>query len=103
MSWSHTSERVGKAGATSAMRINGTSPGLDNGILTAPQLKRAGDILDAMSPQERAQVQALLDQAGSEAQRAYILKALAAGHSVAEVSGFATTIRGGSSELSRKP
>ena len=74
--------------------IDGKSPALDNGILTARQLKRAGDILDSLSPQERAQVQALLDQAGSEAPRAYILKALAAGHSVAEVAGFANTIRG---------
>jgi len=66
----------------------------DNGILSTAQLRRAGDLMDALSPQDRQALQAVLDRAGSEAERAYLLKALAAGHSVAEISAFADQIRG---------
>jgi hypothetical protein len=73
--------------------ISGTADE-DNGILTTAQLRRAGDLMDALSPQEREELQALLQGAGSDSEPAYILKALAAGHSIAEITAFAGQIRG---------
>jgi hypothetical protein len=66
----------------------------ENGILTTAQLARAADRLGELSDADRARMQALLDNAGSEAERAYLLKALAAGHPVASVEQFGALIHG---------
>jgi uncharacterized protein YukE len=66
----------------------------ENGILTTAQLKLASQKLDALSDADRATMQQLLDGAGSEAERAYLMKALAAGHSVDDIAKFDTLIHG---------
>ena len=78
-------ERVGIAGVGDAY---------DDAALTTAQMARAGEMLDAMPAAERARVRELLGQAGSTTERAYLLKAVAAGHSGAELERFARTIRG---------
>ncbi len=67
---------------------------LDNGILTTAQLQAIADKMGALSDADRARLQGLLDAAGSEAERAYLLKALAAGHSVTEIEAFGKVIHG---------
>ncbi|MFD0821827.1 hypothetical protein ACFQ0D_26725, partial [Micromonospora zhanjiangensis] len=66
----------------------------DNGILSTAQLRRAGDLLDALPPAERQRFDELLARAGSSVERAYLMKALAAGHGVEEIDSFADRIRG---------
>jgi hypothetical protein len=66
----------------------------DDGVLSPAQLARATQALDGLSPQDYATMQALLAAAGSDKERAYLLKALAAGHPVGEVQRFAGMIRG---------
>jgi hypothetical protein len=70
----------------------------DIGVLSPAQLARATQALDRLSPRDYAAMQALLAAAGSDKERAYILKALAAGHSVGDVEKFAGEIRGRSSD-----
>ncbi|HZM74754.1 MAG TPA: hypothetical protein VFC19_03455 [Candidatus Limnocylindrales bacterium] len=83
--------------ASGAVRLAGT------GILTAIQLKRAAANLDALSTSDAARMRALLDDAVTEAERAYLLKAMAAGHSVDAIVSFAGTIHGqGSVWLDRR-
>ncbi|WP_436498959.1 hypothetical protein [Actinokineospora sp. HUAS TT18] len=72
----------------------GFSPGADNGILNAAQLAKIGQLLGSMSPEDRARFEDLLARAGSDTERAWILKGLTAGHGVNELSGFADKIRG---------
>jgi hypothetical protein len=75
--------------------FDGTRPiPFDSGVLTPAQMQRATQILAGMSPQDYAKVQQLLAAAGSDKERAYILKAVAAGHPVAEIGQFAGQIRG---------
>jgi uncharacterized protein YukE len=74
--------------------VDGVGDGFDDGILTPAQLERAGEKMDALSPSDRAKLQELLNAAGSDEQRAWILKGLAAGHGVAELTPFAEKIRG---------
>jgi hypothetical protein len=69
-------------------------PGNGNTILNAAQLDRATKLMAALSPQDRKALDAALAATRSPAEEAYILKALLAGHSVAEVTGFADAIRG---------
>ena len=78
-------ERVGIAGVGDAY---------DDAALTTAQMARAGEMLGGMPAAERARVQELLGQAGSTTERAYLLKAVAAGHSGAELERFARTILG---------
>ncbi|GGO74988.1 hypothetical protein [Nonomuraea cavernae] len=66
----------------------------DDGTLSTAQLARAADRMDALSDADRARLLHLLDQAASETERAYLMKALAAGHSVDDISTFAGLIRG---------
>ncbi|MFI7706702.1 hypothetical protein [Nonomuraea sp. NPDC049480] len=66
----------------------------ENGILTTTQLAQAASKMDALSEADRAHMQRLLDSAGSEAERAYLMKALAAGHSVDDIAKFASLIHG---------
>ncbi|MCX4751354.1 peptidoglycan-binding protein [Kitasatospora sp. NBC_01287] len=59
-----------------------------NGILSANDATRAGQFMDRMNPQDRASFDALLANARSPQERAYLLKTLAAGHGVAEITSF---------------
>jgi hypothetical protein len=72
----------------------GTTGPYDAGVLSPAQLARATQALGRLSPEDYARMQALLAAAGSDKERAYLLKALAAGHSIAEVTAFAGMIRG---------
>lgn len=74
----------------------------ENGILTSAQLARVGEQMDRLSEADRARMQALLEGAGSEHERAYLMKALAAGNSVDQIAAFATVIHGKSDEWLRK-
>ena len=60
---------------------------------TIPQ-GRADEKLDKLPPEDKQKVQALLDGAKSEKEKGYITKALAAGHTPAELEEFAKTIAG---------
>ena len=68
--------------------VDAGGPAAVNAILTANDATRAGQFMDKMNPQDRAQFDALLAGARSPQERAYLLKTLAAGHSVAEVASF---------------
>jgi hypothetical protein len=59
-----------------------------NAILTANDATRAGDRLDALSEQDRARMDQMLDNAKSPQEKAYLLKALAAGHNVGDIEDF---------------
>lgn len=74
--------------------IDGVGDGFDDGVLTPSQLERAGEKLSALSPADRAKFDELLAQAGSDLERAWLLKGLAAGHNVTEMTTFAASIRG---------
>lgn len=60
----------------------------ENEILTAADLQRSGTYLDRMSADDRREVDTMLDGAKSPQERAYVMKAIATGHDVAEVRGF---------------
>ena len=64
------------------------------GILATIQLKRAAARLDALSTTDTARMRALLDAAATENEKAYLLKALAAGHSLDAIESFAAAIHG---------
>jgi hypothetical protein len=71
--------------------INGTS------LLGPGQLARLEKLMAAMSPADQARLAAVLRAAKSPLEQAYVLKALAAGHSLSQVITFAGEIRGQSS------
>jgi hypothetical protein len=79
-----STQRLQLAGAADAM----------GAVLTASDSTRAAARLEEMSPPQRAEFQDLLDAAGSGLERAWITKALAVGHGVAALTGFAEAIRG---------
>ena len=60
----------------------------DDGILSTAQLTRVGVALESLPPADRATINSLLADARSDVERAYLLKAVIAGHSVAEISVF---------------
>jgi hypothetical protein len=64
-----------------------------SGLLAVAQLSRLAEIMAAMTPAERARLDAVLSQNSTLAQ-AYILKALAAGNPLSRVITFAGQIRG---------
>ncbi|HEX4812304.1 MAG TPA: hypothetical protein VFV66_06075 [Nonomuraea sp.] len=66
----------------------------ESGILSKAQLAQAAEKMDGLSPEDRARLQKLLDGAGSETERAYLMKALAAGHSIDDLVTFAGIIHG---------
>ncbi len=68
--------------------------GYDDGVLTSGQLTGAGTALAALARPDRARFDDLLARACSDTERAWLLKALTAGHGLAELSGFAETVRG---------
>jgi hypothetical protein len=63
-------------------------------ILSSSDAERAAAALEAMSPEERREFNELLDAAGSDLERAWLLKALAAGNDLAAVTAFGNEIRG---------
>jgi hypothetical protein len=73
--------------AADATRVAGT------GILTTIQLKRAAAAWDALSTQDSVRMRELLAGA-AENEKAYLLKALAAGHQLDAVERFADIIHG---------
>lgn len=73
----------------------------DGGILTTAQLRRAADRFDALSTQDRTRMRELLDAAAGDAEKAYLLKALAAGHPLGAIDRFAALIHGRSEEWLR--
>ncbi|MGW5678017.1 peptidoglycan-binding protein [Streptomyces sp. NPDC003860] len=73
-----------------------------NEILSASDLTRAGSRLEQLSDQDKAAVERLLAQAATPEQRAYLLKALAAGNSVPDLHAFHGKIHGHSPEWLRE-
>ncbi|MGY0024964.1 peptidoglycan-binding protein [Streptomyces sp. YJ-C3] len=65
-----------------------------NEILTANDLERSGRAMENMSPAERARMERLLADATSPQEKAYLMKALAAGYGVDEVEDFGGKIHG---------
>ncbi|MES4906645.1 MULTISPECIES: peptidoglycan-binding protein [unclassified Streptomyces] len=65
-----------------------------NEILTANELKRSSEFMDKMSAHDKAEFDRLLSAAKSPQERAYLMKALAAGHDVREIDRFAQQIHG---------
>ena len=80
--------------AAKVVSVAGMGDGYDDGILTTAQLADAGKKMAAMSPEDRAKFDQLLANAGSDTERAWLLKGLSAGHNVTELSAFADKIRG---------
>ncbi|KOG36977.1 peptidoglycan-binding protein [Streptomyces resistomycificus] len=73
-----------------------------NEILSANDLERSGQAMERMSPAERARVEKLLAEAATPQEKAYLMKALAAGYSVDEVSDFGGKIHGKDEEWLRE-
>jgi tetratricopeptide (TPR) repeat protein len=76
----------------------GTAAGLtitaDGNILGITQANRARTRLAALSPGDRSVFTSLTRQAASDAERLYLYKALASGHSIRTIETFANRIRG---------
>lgn len=66
----------------------------DNLILSESEAQRAAQRLDGLSDADRKRMEDLLTHAKSPQERAYLMKTLAAGHSVDEVSKFGELIHG---------
>jgi hypothetical protein len=62
-------------------------------VLTASNAERAAAALHALTPANRRAFHGLLDAAGSDRERAWLLKALAAGNDLAALTGFGEQIR----------
>ncbi|MER6025051.1 peptidoglycan-binding protein [Streptomyces sp. NPDC001851] len=73
-----------------------------NEILTAHDLDRAGRRMDGLSAADRAAMDRMLAGSDSPQERAYLMKALAAGHSVAEIEQFQGKIQGHDPEWLRR-
>ncbi|WP_158845576.1 hypothetical protein [Streptomyces sp. NRRL WC-3742] len=65
----------------------------DTTLLTPNDVTRAGQFMDRMTEAERARLDALLADTKSPAERAYLMKALAAGHDYEEIKAFDDRIR----------
>ncbi|MEU6508698.1 peptidoglycan-binding protein [Streptomyces sp. NPDC046942] len=65
-----------------------------NEILTANDLERSGRAMDQLSPADRARMDQLLAGAKTPQEKAYLMKALAAGHSVDDIQTFDGKIHG---------
>jgi hypothetical protein len=74
--------------ATKLELIEAAMPGNGGEILTPSDLSRVGQRLAKMSAADQAAYQTLLAGAKSEEERAYITKAVAAGHTMKEVAAF---------------
>lgn len=64
------------------------------GVIGARMAARVPGAITALNDADYTTFRGLLTNASSDAERAFIAKALASGHTVAEVSTFATTIKG---------
>jgi hypothetical protein len=73
-----------------------------NEILTANDLERSGRAMEKLAPAERARMEKLLADAATPQERAYLMKALAAGYSVDEVETFGGKIHGKDEEWLRE-
>ena len=67
---------------------------VDSTILSQQQATRVATLRANLSDADRSRLDALLAAAATPTERAYLLKAFAAGHSVAEVVAFAQKIHG---------
>ncbi|MFF4378070.1 peptidoglycan-binding protein [Kitasatospora sp. NPDC001547] len=65
-----------------------------NELLTANDMKRSGEYLDKMNEKDRADFEKLLADSKSPQERAYLMKALAAGHNMDEIRTFQGKIHG---------
>ncbi|MEV5874302.1 peptidoglycan-binding protein [Streptomyces sp. NPDC052101] len=65
-----------------------------NEILSANDLERSGRAMDRLSPADRARMDQLLAGAGTPQEKAYLMKALAAGHGVDDIQTFDGKIHG---------
>jgi hypothetical protein len=79
--------------AVLADQMNGSGE-WDGGILSDAQLQRATAQLAKLSPADQKKLITLMRNAKSDTERAYILKAFAAGHPVSDVTKFAGLIHG---------
>ncbi|MFJ1756877.1 peptidoglycan-binding protein [Kitasatospora sp. NPDC088134] len=89
--------RMTGGGLSAADRLVLTDPaalGDRNRILSADDAERAGRFLDRMDPADRDRTTALLAAAASPTERAYLTKALAAGHTADELAAFDGQIHG---------
>jgi hypothetical protein len=64
------------------------------GVIEARMVSRVPGAVSALADPDYIALRALLANAGSDTERAFILKALASGHTLAEVTTFAGTIKG---------
>ncbi|MEU8926566.1 peptidoglycan-binding protein [Kitasatospora sp. NPDC048545] len=72
-----------------------------NELLTANDMNRSGEYLNKMNDKDRADFEKLLAASGSPQERAYLMKALAAGHSLDEIRTFQNKIHGKTPEWLR--
>lgn len=80
--------------AAQYVSVPGIGDGYDDGILTVAQLRAAGRARARLRGAQRAAFTALFDRAGLDLERAWLCKALAAGHGLDELDRFAARIRG---------
>ncbi|MET8246151.1 peptidoglycan-binding protein [Streptomyces sp. NPDC005202] len=73
-----------------------------NEILSANDLQRADRRMDQLNAADEAAMERMLAQASTPQERAYLMKALAAGHSVKEIEQFQGKIHGKSPEWLRE-
>ncbi|MFD7707737.1 peptidoglycan-binding protein [Streptomyces sp. NPDC059785] len=73
--------------------VAGTATEL-NEILSADDMQRASQRLDGLNAKDERAVEKMLAGASSPQERAYLMKALAAGHSVADIEKFRSKIHG---------
>ncbi|MFI6445651.1 WXG100 family type VII secretion target [Kitasatospora sp. NPDC050543] len=65
-----------------------------NELLSANDLKRSGEFLEKMNEKDRAEFEKLLADSKSPQERAYLMKALAAGHDMDQIRAFQGKIHG---------
>lgn len=65
-----------------------------NEILTANELKRSSEFMNRLNAHDKAEFDRLLSAAKSPQERAYLMKALAAGYSMTRIDHFAQQIHG---------
>ena len=91
---------IGAAGSAVADKVSAAGRAIDRAVTGTSALppdlpqSRADDAMDKMPPEDKDKVQALLDNAQSDAERKMLTKAIAAGHTPQEVDEFAQKIGG---------
>ncbi|UNZ15827.1 peptidoglycan-binding protein [Streptomyces sp. 891-h] len=73
-----------------------------NEILSADDLERAGRRMERLNAADEAAMERMLAQSYSPQERAYLMKALAAGHGVDDIEQFGSKIHGRSEEWLRR-